>query len=203
MSKLKSIDLSKFGLTKDIAKKMTIRAEFLLCFAPHSRRCGLRRGENRLSDSKRSKKLSSSDSLDMKPRLNLEEVIEWGKSFKSLLSSKDGRKVFSEFLKKEFSQENILFYEAVEELTLIQDEDEIFDKTRTIYEDFISTLSPREVSLDSTIRDEIQEKMINPDKEIFKNAKDHIYNLMLRDSYPRFRNSDIYRAALEESRGYI
>lgn len=86
---------------------------------------------------------------------------------------------------------------------MLENEDEIFDKTRTIYEDFISTLSPREVSVDSAIRDEIQEKMINPDKDIFKNAKEHIYNLMLRDSYPRFRNSDIYRAALEESRGYI
>lgn len=54
------------------------------------------------------------------------------------------------------------------------------------------------------IRDEIQERMINPDKDMFKNALDHIYNLMMRDSYPRFKTSEIYRAALEgSSDGYV
>ena len=111
--------------------------------------------------------------------------------------------MFREFLKKEYSQENILFYEACEDLSQLTDEQAIFDKARTIYDDFVSTWSPREVSLDSVLRDEIQERMINPDKDMYKNAKEHIYNLMMRDSYPRFKTSDIYKTALEESRGYV
>ncbi|KAF6033776.1 RGS17 [Bugula neritina] len=139
----------------------------------------------------------------MKSRYNVEEVIEWGKSFNSLLASKDGRELFRIFLKKEFSQENILFYEACEELDLLVDEQEIFEKTRLIYEDYVSTLADREVSLDSVIRDEIQVRMINPSKDMFKSAREHIYNLMMRDSYPRFKNSEIYRKTLDDCRQYI
>ena len=57
----------------------------------------------------------------------------------------------------------------------------------------------RQVSLDSWIRDESQEKMISPEKDIFKHAEEHIYNLMATDSYPRFKNSAIYQKALELS----
>lgn len=115
----------------------------------------------------------------------------------------DGRELFRIFLKKEFSQENILFYEACEELDLLVDEQEIFEKTRLIYEDYVSTLADREVSLDSVIRDEIQVRMINPSKDMFKSAREHIYNLMMRDSYPRFKNSEIYRKTLDDCRQYI
>jgi len=111
--------------------------------------------------------------------------------------------LFRIFLKKEFSQENILFYEACEELDLLVDEQEIFEKTRLIYEDYVSTLADREVSLDSVIRDEIQVRMINPSKDMFKSAREHIYNLMMRDSYPRFKNSEIYRKTLDDCRQYI
>ncbi|XP_067937478.1 regulator of G-protein signaling rgs-2-like [Watersipora subatra] len=181
-----------------ICKKMTIRAEFLLCFAPPVSKGGDE--EKRRS----AKGNSKPDSLMHRTRLDREEVLSWGKSFKALIESKDGRAVFRSFLKKEYSQENILFYEACEELKQLTDDQEIFDKARNIYDDYISTWSPREVSLDSVLRDEIQERMINPDKDMFNNANDHIYNLMLRDSYPRFKTSDIYRAALDESRtGYV
>lgn len=94
-----------------------------------------------------------------------------------------------------------MFYEACEELNDLEDEQEIFDKARNIYDNFIPSWTPREVSLDSVIRDEIQERMINPDKNVFKDAKDHIYYLMMRDSYPRFIVSEIYRTALEHSGG--
>lgn len=58
-----------------------------------------------------------------------------------------GRKVFRDFLKCEYSEENIMFWLACEDLKKESDPDTIEEKARLIYEDFISILSPREVSI--------------------------------------------------------
>lgn len=58
-----------------------------------------------------------------------------------------GRKVFREFLKCEYSEENILFWLACEDLKNEVDSELIEEKCRVIYEDYISILSPKEVSL--------------------------------------------------------
>ena len=57
-----------------------------------------------------------------------------------------GRRVFREFLRLEYSEENMLFWLAVEELKNEQDDRRVLEQVRLIYEDFISILSPREVS---------------------------------------------------------
>ena len=56
-----------------------------------------------------------------------------------------GRKVFKEFLRCEYSEENILFYLACEELKKEKDASLVEEKARLIYEDYISILSPKEV----------------------------------------------------------
>lgn len=58
-----------------------------------------------------------------------------------------GRRVFREFLRLEYSEENMLFWLAVEQLKGEHDERRMLEQVRLIYEDFISILSPREVSL--------------------------------------------------------
>jgi len=57
-----------------------------------------------------------------------------------------GRRVFREYLRLEYSEENMLFWLAVEELRSEQDDRRVMEQVRLIYEDFISILSPREVS---------------------------------------------------------
>lgn len=57
-----------------------------------------------------------------------------------------GRKVFRDFLRGEYSEENIMFWLACEELKRETDPDAIEEKARFIYEDYISILSPKEVS---------------------------------------------------------
>ena len=57
-----------------------------------------------------------------------------------------GRKVFREFLKCEYSEENILFWLACEELKKESKPELIEEKARLIYEDYISILSPKEVA---------------------------------------------------------
>ncbi len=54
--------------------------------------------------------------------------------------------MFRDFLKCEYSEENILFWLAVEDLKKESNPDVIEEKARLIYEDYISILSPKEVS---------------------------------------------------------
>ena len=53
--------------------------------------------------------------------------------------------MFRDFLKCEYSEENILFWLAVEDLKKESNPDVIEEKARLIYEDYISILSPKEV----------------------------------------------------------
>lgn len=57
-----------------------------------------------------------------------------------------GRKIFRDFLRCEYSEENILFWLACEELKQEKNPEAIEEKARYIYEDYISILSPKEVS---------------------------------------------------------
>lgn len=56
-----------------------------------------------------------------------------------------GRTVFREFLKCEYSEENILFWLACEDLKKESDPEVVEEKARVIYEDYISILSLKEV----------------------------------------------------------
>jgi regulator of G-protein signaling len=101
-------------------------------------------------------------------RPTLEEIRSWSKSFDKLMKSPGmfewhnfvsqfhnhrivlflgGRKIFRDFLRCEYSEENILFWLACEELKQEKNSEAIEEKARYIYEDYISILSPKEVSL--------------------------------------------------------
>ena len=63
-----------------------------------------------------------------------------------------GRKIFREFLRSEYSEENMLFYLACEDLKKERIPELIEEKARLIYEDYISILSPKEVSMICSIK---------------------------------------------------
>ncbi|XP_050550182.1 regulator of G-protein signaling 20 isoform X2 [Spodoptera frugiperda] len=123
----------------------------------------------------------------------LEEIQSWGQSFDRLMRSAAGRKVFRDFLRGEYSEENIMFWLACEELKRETDPDAVEEKARFIYEDYISILSPKEVSLDSRVREIVNRNMVEPTPHTFDEAQLQIYTLMHRDSYPRFVNSPLYK----------
>ena len=60
-----------------------------------------------------------------------------------------GRKVFRAFLRCEYSEENILFWLACEDLKKERSPEVVEEKARVIYEDYVSILSPREVRINS------------------------------------------------------
>lgn len=128
--------------------------------------------------------------------INAADVQSWGDAFEKLMGSEGGRKVFRSFLRCEYSEENILFWLACEDLKKERNPEMIEEKARVIYEDYVSILSPREVSLDSRVRDIINRNMIAPSQHTFDEAQLQIYTLMHRDSYPRFVNSPTYKNLL-------
>uniref|UniRef100_UPI00358E078F regulator of G-protein signaling 20-like n=1 Tax=Myxine glutinosa TaxID=7769 RepID=UPI00358E078F len=110
-------------------------------------------------------------------KVSKEEIQTWGKSFESLLETPHGLQHFHEFLRSQFSDENLLFWEACEELKAEQDQEAIARKAKTIYDDYVSVFSPREIFLD---------------------AQQQIYTLMRRDCFPRFITSNFYKELLED-----
>lgn len=90
--------------------------------------------------------LDGLDGLDGNVECSLEEIRSWGSSFDKLMKSPAGRKIFREFLVSEYSEENIAFWLACEQLKCENNPERIEEKARFIYEDYISILSPKEVS---------------------------------------------------------
>ena len=82
---------------------------------------------------------------------------------------------------------------ACEELKTEQNKKIVDEKAGLIYHKYLSILSPKEVNIENTVRDEINRKMVDPSPCIFKEAQLQIYTLMHRDSYRRFLNSPIYK----------
>ena len=59
-----------------------------------------------------------------------------------------GRRVFREYLKQEYSEENLLFWEACEQIKrelCDAPREAVAERARAIYENYISILSPKEV----------------------------------------------------------
>ena len=56
-----------------------------------------------------------------------------------------------------------------------------------------SFYNAKQVSLDSRVRDIINNNIKKPTSNIFDEAQLQIYTLMHRDSYPRFINSAMYK----------
>lgn len=79
------------------------------------------------------------------PKPTLEEVHSWAQSFDKLMCCPAGRNSFRQFLRTEFSEENMLFWLACEELSQETNKSVVEEKARVVYEDYISILSPKEV----------------------------------------------------------
>uniref|UniRef100_A0A1I8FNC2 RGS domain-containing protein n=1 Tax=Macrostomum lignano TaxID=282301 RepID=A0A1I8FNC2_9PLAT len=83
--------------------------------------------------------------------ISKEEAKQWGESFDALMQSANGRKVFREYLKSEYSEENILFWLACEDLKL-ESTPKAWRRRR----------GPKEVSLDARVREIINKNMVEP-----------------------------------------
>uniref|UniRef100_A0A1B0B121 Regulator of G-protein signaling 7 n=1 Tax=Glossina palpalis gambiensis TaxID=67801 RepID=A0A1B0B121_9MUSC len=131
----------------------------------------------------------------------LRNVKRWAFSMRELLKDPVGREQFAKFLEKEYSVENILFWEAVQEMKALP-QSAIKEAIHNIWQQFLAPDSPYAVNVDSKSIDLAREAVNcnNPNRWCFDVAAAHIYHLMERDSYPRYLRSEAYKDFLNCSR---
>ncbi|XP_078508874.1 regulator of G-protein signaling 14 isoform X2 [Lissotriton helveticus] len=124
-------------------------------------------------------------------------VASWAVSFERLLQDQLGVAYFTEFLKKEFSAENIFFWEACEKFQHIPAEDsaQLSQESRRIYDEYLSSSSLNPVNIDhqAWLGEEMLEK---PKPDMFQVQQMQIFNLMKFDSYARFVRSPMYQECM-------
>ena len=92
--------------------------------------------------------LSSQISEDKEELLTKEMMLEWktpNVGFERLLATKAGRKLFDNFLMKEFSSENLHFWIACEKLKSITEEKKFNDHVNVIFKIYIDPSALNEV----------------------------------------------------------
>ena len=94
------------------------------------------------------KNVSRTCSEDDKAEPTTEEVESWASpnsGFENMMSCKAGRQIFSTFLKKELSSENLSFWTACEELQKVQDVKFFKEKVEEMFTTYLEASSPQEV----------------------------------------------------------
>ncbi|XP_031415883.1 regulator of G-protein signaling 12b isoform X2 [Clupea harengus] len=124
-------------------------------------------------------------------------VASWAVCFERLLQDPVGVRYFSEFLKKEFSEENILFWQACEFFSHVPETDkkQLSQRAREIYNSFLSSKATTPVNIDSQAQ--LADDILNaPRPDMFKEQQLQIFNLMKFDSYTRFLKSFLYQECM-------
>ncbi|CAF1421323.1 unnamed protein product [Adineta ricciae] len=128
--------------------------------------------------------------------LEIGRVASWAVGFEKLLNDDMGLHVFTEFLKKEFSQENIQFWIACEKFKKLSDSEEIRHKANLIWSTYLHDTDDGScpINIDSRTRQECQQSLLNkPNAHMFEKAQSQIFQLMKYDSYTRFLKSNMYK----------
>lgn len=141
--------------------------------------------------------LNSNGSLPGAGSHQEQRVASWATCFERLLQDPVGVRYFSEFLKKEFSEENILFWQACEYFSHVPatDKKQLSQRAGEIYNSFLSSKASMPVNIDSQaqLADDV---LTSPTPNMFKTQQLQIFNLMKFDSYSRFLKSSLYQECL-------
>nr|KAF6296767.1 regulator of G protein signaling 9 [Myotis myotis] len=125
-------------------------------------------------------------------------VERWAINFSELIRDPKGRQSFQYFLKKEFSGENLGFWEACEDLKY-GDQSKVKEKAEEIYKLFLAPGARRWINIDGKTMDITVKGLRHPHRYVLDAAQTHIYMLMKKDSYARYLKSPIYKEMLAKA----
>ncbi|XP_076852613.1 regulator of G-protein signaling 9a isoform X2 [Brachyhypopomus gauderio] len=119
-------------------------------------------------------------------------VERWSFSFLELLRDPCGRANFRLFLKKEFSGENLAFWEAAEELKWGA-ASAISEKAETVFKMFLAPGAPRWINVDGRTMALTVKGLQCPHRYVLDAAQTHIFMLMKKDTFYRYLKSPVYK----------
>ncbi|XP_069502871.1 regulator of G-protein signaling 11 [Ambystoma mexicanum] len=125
-------------------------------------------------------------------------VERWSFSFMELLNDPRGRQEFMQFLEKEFSAENLCFWQACEDLRY-GELSRMSEMLESVYVQFLAPGASQWVNIDSKTMEKTLDGMKKPHRFVLDEAQMHIYMLMKKDSYPRYLKSDLYKGLLHQA----
>uniref|UniRef100_H3DAD6 Regulator of G-protein signaling 9 n=1 Tax=Tetraodon nigroviridis TaxID=99883 RepID=H3DAD6_TETNG len=125
-------------------------------------------------------------------------VERWTFSFRELLSDPRGRNDFRLFLKKEFSGENLAFWESCEDLKW-GTAATMKEKAEQIYKTFLARGAPRWINIDGNTMEITVKGLKHPHRYVLDAAQTHIYMLMKKDSYGRYMKSPVFKETLKKA----
>lgn len=122
-------------------------------------------------------------------------VQSWTKGLAHVLADPAGLHTFSEFLKSQFSHENVYFWVGCERYRTASSADHA-SIARSLYERHLCEGAAEPVNVNAEILQGIENGLSAPDETLFDSARDHIFKLMMYDCYPRFLKSTIFEDCL-------
>ncbi|XP_033757456.1 LOW QUALITY PROTEIN: regulator of G-protein signaling loco-like [Pecten maximus] len=138
---------------------------------------------------------------DEKEEEEIGRIAGWAVGFEKMLNDVGGLAVFTEFLKKEFSEENIIFWRICEQYKSVSDNDKRKVKAKEIFTKHISVKASDPVNIDHVARQQVEKQLDHPSSSTFDKPQQEIFKLMKQDSYPRFLKSELYKTYLMREMG--
>eukprot|EP00794_Sanderia_malayensis_P005224 gene5224-5881_t len=98
-----------------------------------------------------------------------------------------------DFLRKEHSEENIMFWNACEKFKMLEDPCKLRQMAIEIYHTYLADGAPGLVNVDQQAVKKAEEKLISPEPNMFNLQQQQIFMLMKYDCFPRYLKSEFYR----------
>ena len=118
-------------------------------------------------------------------------LLQAKSELKHVLEHPHGLKAFTDFLKIELADENIVFWSAHREYSKNPSNQAAIN----LYELYLSEKAALQVNIPGTMRSEIKKNIDAGEggPDVFIMADKEIYKLMVRDNFARFRKSDLFK----------
>ncbi|CAG0913432.1 unnamed protein product [Notodromas monacha] len=135
------------------------------------------------------------DQEKLTENLSAKRVRRWAFSIYELLKDPAGKEHFIKFLGKEFSDENLRFWDEVQTLKTLPAKD-VASRCERIWNEYLTDDATSTINIDARSLKATKEKLLKPDRWSFDDAAGHVFHLMRSDTYSRYLRSDMYKEFL-------
>ncbi|KAJ5073950.1 phosphatidylinositol-4-phosphate 5-kinase related [Anaeramoeba ignava] len=117
-----------------------------------------------------------------------------------VLEDKLCRAYFQQYLREQFSYENMGFYYAVQKYRHLETDEMRNSFGKKMFDTYISTESMQEININSEMKKKINQTIENEGytKTLFDESMDHIMGILETHSFPRFKQSQHYELLLKD-----